>query len=367
MEKKIKILHILPSLTRGGAEKVCYDILSNLNREKFFPSLILFKDNQEGIKWKKDLKDLNIPFSSYNKKYLFDIYNFWQIYKEIKKINPDIVHTHLGADIYGRIAAYLAGVKIIISTEHNINVSEKKIIGWLKKITSYMATKVFAVSQAVKDNAILRYKLGSNKVAVIYNGVDTDYFFPTEKEKEINHNRDIIIGGMGRLSRQKGFSILIEAAKNIKHKNYKIIIAGQGELELDLKKQINTYGLQDKVILEGKVEARSFLNKIDIFVFPSLWEGLGIALLEAAAMKKVIIASKTGGIKEIITSDSGFLFQPGDADGLANKINYVISNLDKEEITSRVEKARKLVENRFSLKKMVSDYTLWYENLFNKR
>ncbi len=367
MQKRIKVLHILPSLTRGGAEKICFDILTNLDRKIFLPQLILFKDNGEGLKWKKDLKNKDISIISLIKRYKIDFLNFWQLYKAILRIKPDIIHTHLGADVYGRLAGYLANIKVIVSTEHNINKTEKKIISWLKKITNSKTAKIFAVSQAVKIDALNRYQLKADKLVVIYNGIDINYFKSQIKTKIKPEDKKIIIGAMGRLSPQKGFAVLIEAVKKIKSKNFEIQIAGQGELEIQLKKQISHLGLASKVKLVGKVETRDFLDKIDIFVFPSLWEGLGLAALEAGAMNKPIIASDTGGIKEIITTESGFLFKPGDENDLALKINYVISNLNKEEINEKIIKAREIISKRFSLDKMIFDYSVWYKKLYYNR
>lgn len=367
MSKKIKILHILPSLSRGGAEKVCFDIVSNLDREKFSPSLLLFKDNGEGLAWRGKLKEASIPFHSLKKKYKIDLKNLWQIYRTIVDIKPDIVHTHLGADVYGRIAARLAGIKIIVSTEHNINNSEKPIISWLKKITAKWADVIFPVSQAVKNDAIDRYKIISEKLIVIYNGIDINYFNYSNDLIDNKSSKDeIIIGAMGRLSKQKGFAHLIEAAEKIRYKNYKILIAGEGELEDELRAQINVLNLNEKIALVAKVEPKEFLKKIDIFVFPSLWEGLGLVALEAAAMRRPIVASATGGISEIISNESGYLFEPGNENDLADKINELITHLNKDLVKEKIEKAYEIISQRFTLDKMVFDYSVWYEKLYNK-
>lgn len=365
MSKKIKILHILPSLSRGGAEKVCFDIVSNLDREKFSPSLILFKDNGEGLDWRGKLKEASIPLHSLKKKYKIDLKNLWQIYRTIVEIKPDIVHTHLGADVYGRIAAHFARVKVIVSTEHNINKSERPVISWLKKITAKWADVIFPVSQAVKNDAIDRYKISSDKLIVIYNGIDTNYFSNNAIVKNENE-AELVIGAMGRLSKQKGFALLIEAAEKIRYKNYKILIAGEGELEADLRSQIKLLGLEDKIELVGKVKSRDFLKKIDIFVFPSLWEGLGLVALEAAAMRRPIVASATGGIREIISDESGYLFETGNENDLARQINELIAHLNDDTQKVKVERAYEIISQRFTLDKMIFDYSVWYEKLYNK-
>lgn len=366
MSKKIKVLHILPSLSRGGAEKVCFDIVSNLDREKFSPSLLLFKDNGEGLAWKAKLKEIGVPLFSLKKNCKIDLKNIWQIYKTITSLKPDIVHTHLGADVYGKIAARMAGIKAIVSSEHNINKSERKIITSLKKITAKWSDVIFPVSQAVKNDAMARYNLSSEKLVVIYNGIDINYFNNNNPKNNNLVKDEIIIGAMGRLSTQKGFAHLIEAAEKIRYKNYRILIAGIGELEDELRAQISVLKLNEKISLVGKVEPRDFLKKIDIFVFPSLWEGLGLVALEAAAMGKPIVASATGGISEIISNESGYLFEPGNESDLADKINEVILNSNEDIIRQKTAKAYEIISQRFTLDKMIFDYSVWYEKLYNK-
>jgi glycosyltransferase involved in cell wall biosynthesis len=363
MARKIKVLHILPSLTRGGAEKVCFDIISNLNLDKFEPTLLLFKDNGEGLAWKKSLENHNVSIYKLNKKKRVDLPNFVQIIKIIKKIKPDIIHTHLGGDIYGRLAGKLAGVKVIVSTEHNINQSETKLVSLLKRWTVRYAKQIFAVSQAVKEDAVTRYLIKSAKITVIYNGIDIGNFSNCYKETE--DNEIITLGAMGRLSRQKGFSVLIESIKLVKSKNIRLLIAGQGELEINLKKQVNRLNLNDKIKFLGKIDPQNFFKQIDVFVFPSLWEGLGLVALEAAASKKPIIASSVDGIREIITDESGWLFQSGNEHDLAKKIEEVTFNINNQETKNKIEKAFNIVSHRFSLDKMVFNYSVWYEKLLS--
>lgn len=367
MPKKIKILHILPNLIQGGAEKVCCELLLKLDQEKFLPSLLLFKENGAGEEWKKKLTARNIKIFSLQKKHLIDVVNFWRLFKAIKKIKPDIIHTHLGGDIYGRLAGKLAAVPIIVSTEHNLNNNERVSAAWLKKISSRYANKIFAVSTAVRDDATTRYQISPEKITVIYNGVDLNNFkfedSKIEKTEIKEKNKPIIIGALGRLTAQKGFEVLIKAAAKTKNKNYIIKIAGEGELKTELGNIISKLGLDGRVKLLGIVEAKNFLADIDIFVSPSLWEGLGLVVLEAGAMAKPIIASETGGIKEIINDKTGWLFPAGDSDELAVKIDYVIDNLYSEETKTKTGEIKKLIYNQFNLEDMVEAYEDWYQIL----
>ncbi len=366
MPKKIKILHILPSLSRGGAEKICRELLLKIDSEKFSSALLLFKDIDFDQAGREELIANNIEIISLRKRCLIDPINFWQILKTIKRVKPDIIHTHLGGDIYGRLAGKLAGAPIIVSTEHNLNNNERRLAAIGKKITARYAAKIFAVSEAVKNDAVKRYNIPPEKIAVIYNGVDALYFRPDYLRKNNEKNgeeKKIIIGALGRLTAQKGFETLIEAATKIKNKDYLIKIAGIGESENKLKDKIIELNLDKRVNLVGAVNARDFLADIDIFVFPSLWEGLGLAVLEAGSMAKPIIASETGGIKEIINDNNGWLFPAGDATELAGRIDFVITNLKTEGVREKTEKIKKIVDSQFSLDTMIEAYEEWYQIL----
>ncbi len=362
MSKKIKVLHLLPNLSGGGAEKICRQILLGLNKEKFEACLLLFKDNNSSLneKEKIKLKKKNIKIISLKKRYLFDPLNFFSIVKNLKKIKPNIIHSHLGGDIYGPLASFFVNKKIkIISTEHNINKSEKKVTRILKRFTSKKIDKVCAVSLAVKNDAMSRYDIDKKKIELVYNGVDVNYF---RINKSNGNNEKIIIGSMGRLSRQKGHEILINAFSKINNDNLNLEIAGQGHLKKQLQTQINNLKLNNKVNLVGQVNNREWLSKIDIFVMPSLWEGLGLAVLEAAACQKPIVASSVDGIIEILTKDNSFLYKKNDSNELAQKLDYLIKNLNTFAVEEKINNAYVLVKNKFSLNSMIKKYQNIYEN-----
>lgn len=365
MIKKIKILHILPNLSQGGAERVCFNILNNLNLEKFSPSLLLFKENGAGNEFKAVLKSKGIEIFSLEKKSLIDLKNFFKIFKIIKSLKPDIVHTHLGGDIYGRLAAKLCKTPVIVSTEHNLNYNEKFSPAYLKTLSAKYANKIFAVSEAVRKDAIKRYQLNSEKIETIYNGIDLNVF-KNEFENLDNIKANYIIGALGRLSEQKGFETLIEAVSITSNKNYQVKIAGIGELENDLKNKVKSLNLEERISFSGSVEAKNFISNLDIFVFPSHWEGLGLAVLEAAALNKPIIASRIDGVREIIDENRGFLFTPKDSSDLAKKIDYLIDNFNNLEIKNKIKAAQEIVVKNFSLEKMINSYENNYQQLFNE-
>ncbi len=363
MSKKIKIVHLLPNLSGGGAEKVCQQILLGIDKNRYQSYLLLFKDNDKslGKLEKQELEKNDIKIISLKKKYLFDISNFFNIVKNLKNMKVDIIHTHLGGDIYGPLASYFTKKTKIISTEHNINNSEKKIANLLKKFTIRKIHKICAVSLAVKNDAMKRYKINEEKISVVYNGVDFNYY-KSQEIKESNNSK-IILGAMGRLNEQKGHKVLIKACSYLKNRNYILEIAGKGELKNDLERQINKLNLDNNIKLVGQVNSKKWLNKIDIFIMPSLWEGLGLATLEAIACKKPVIASAVDGIVEILNEKNSFLYKNNSSEKLAEKIDYLINNINSHEIREKITYAYNSSLEKFNLEKMIKNYQEIYENI----
>jgi glycosyltransferase involved in cell wall biosynthesis len=365
MSEKIKLVHILPSLDRGGAEKIVVDLLCRLDRDKFAPELILFR---HGGFWEKKLAENNIPVTILEKRHFFDWRNFRPLLQALRAIQPVIVHTHLGGDIYGRLAARLLKVPIIITTEHNVNYHEPTYLSLVKRWTATWVDKIIAVSQAVRSDMNVRYRLKAERTAVIYNGLDFQEFYQNRllaAKKGLKGGKPLIIGTMGRLSPQKGHLSLIEAARIAKSRNWLIKIAGRGEQEAILKKAIKSAGLEENIQLVGTVDRPAeFLKSLDIFIFPSLWEGLGIAVLEAAASGLPIIASRADGLREILDDTNSLGFPPGDAVALAAQIDWLSGHYYEPSVQEKALAAQELVRQKFSLEESVRAYEKIYEQLW---
>lgn len=359
--KKIKILYILPSLSSGGAERLVLDLLNNFSLDKFSVELLLFKSR--GFFY-DEARARGLKVTVLNKKFKLDIINFFGIYRSIKKISPDIVHTHLGADVYGSLAAKLAGVRFIVSTEHNVLKNNSKLNNFFKKMFSCFFVKVIAVSTTVKNDLITKLKMKENKVLLIHNGVDTEKF---ERKNNIKISNKIIFGSVGRLVPQKNYLLLIRALAQVKNNNYKCLIAGDGYLKNDLKKEIKNLRLEERVELVGvKHDMAKFLNQLDFFVLPSKWEGLGIVLLEAGLLRLPVLASKTDGVVDIIIENkTGKFFINDNLMDLVDKLNYFLDLQNKEQLKVWGENLHKMVVENFSIQKVTKEYENLYLNLID--
>lgn len=358
-EKKIKIIHIIPTLDLGGAEKLLVDIVKNLDKEKFLSEVICLK--RFGF-WGIELKKEGIPLILAGKDKRLGLITLFKLIKILKKEKPDVVHTHLfGADIWGRLAARLAGVKVIVSTEHNLNYQEGFLKKILKKSTAGLADSIVAVSQAVKDYAVKFEKADKNKIEVIYNGVDVGKFLNRSRNYK-KGREEMVIGSVGRLAKQKGFDCLIGALAKIERR-IKCYIAGDGAERKKLEKLIKKLNLTGWVELVGwQKDMPNFLNSLDIFVLPSRWEGFGVAILEAGLAGLPVVAAAVDGIKEIIEDPKdGLLFRKEDEEDLAKKLNYLLESPEERERLGL--NLQNKVKEKFAIGKIVKEYEDLYLRL----
>ncbi|MFA5155226.1 MAG: glycosyltransferase [Patescibacteria group bacterium] len=360
---KIKIVYIMPTLARGGAEKFLTDLLLHLDRRTYDPTLILFKS---GGPWLTESTTAGVPVIVLEKKYRVDPGNFWRLITILRRIKPTIVHTQLGGDLYGRLAAKLLGVPVILSTEQNVNPDEKWLTNILKRWTGAWADRIIAISRAVKTDLRQRYRVPESKIVIIPNGLDPAAFPP--RPAAVKSGSSATLGTLGRLVPQKGHSVLIQALARIKHTNWQCQIAGEGPLRDELQRQIEAAGLAERVSLVGAVtDPAAFLSRLDIFILPSLWEGQGLVLLEAGLTGCPVIASEVDGIKELVTEETGHPVPAGDPAALAARIDDLLADLNGPTQWDRTRRLRELISADYDIQKIAALYQDLYQELLTAK
>ncbi len=362
---KIKVVYIITSLGIGGAEKILLTTIRNLNHMLFSIYVIsLYNQNALLNEYKRHCE--KVYFLKYRNKY--NPFIIIKIYKIIKLIKPDVVHTHMPhATIWGRIAALLAGTKIIMTTEHNISVWRKSnfLFWFFYWLTALFTDKIITVSQAIKKQLINTLFISPQKIEVIYNGINIDEFVMEIKAPSdllsISHP---IIGTIGRLHKIKGHAVLIESMRFVKKQfpQGNLIIIGDGEEKMKLQRLVRKYALSNSVHFLGtRNDLLGYLKLMDIFVFPSLEEGLGLALIEACAAGKPCIASCVGGIPEIIeNSVNGILVPPDEPEILAEKITWLLRN--KNIMRQMGLHAKQIVQKKFNITNTIKKLETLYLN-----
>lgn len=298
----------------------------------------------------------------------------------IKAGKFDIIHTNLiRADIIGRLLGNYAKIPIIITTEHGIHtwqVKGKFIEKLIKRAYCYtckFTNKVIAVSEFVK-NELIKNSVPENKIIRIYNGVDADIFKPLSRDEKLKMHKYLsdlefenLIGVVGNLVSIKGHSFFIDAIPEIllQHPSSMVVFIGEGPLREELEDKVSQMGLSGKVKFLGQLSSilPKMIASMDVFVQPSLTESFGLAVAEAQACAVPVVASRTGGIPEIvINGKTGFLVDPGNSSQIAEKVCFILSD-PKKCLDMGIEGRRFVVEN-FNISQTSSSYYKLYCELF---
>lgn len=295
----------------------------------------------------------------------------------LRKRRPDVVQTFiLKPNIYGIVAASLAKVPVRIATEltlmnqahTDIRRFRDKILYRLYKYLTKLCDQVVCISNSIKTE-LLKLRLFCG-VSVIYPPLDIEkikYTGDVKQEREVDN--DVVIGIVARLSEEKGHNELLTAFSALAgvYKNIRLLIVGEGPLRKELESRSEKLGINDKVIFTGfQKDINKYLEMMDIFVLPSRTEGLGISVLEAMAKGLPVIATRVGGIPEIVDNNkTGILVDYKRIDQLVSALSCLIENRD-----IRLEygkRGQEKVTNRFSYGKFINEHYDLYISLYKKK
>lgn len=342
--QRINLLYVITKLELGGAQKQLLSLIKGLDKTKFKAFLFTAKEGLlladalsiEGLILKRS-PWLERPINPFR-----DIAALIEIYSFIKKNNIDIVHTHSSkAGILGRLAAVLAGVKVILHTVHGWSFHDYQprvfrfIFIWLERLSAGFTNRIIVVSDYDKQKGLANRIGNKEKYALIRYGIDYAEFSIKDggirEELGIGAN-DLVVGMIACFKPQKSPRDFIRLAHSVAKSlsGIKFLLVGDGALRRKIERLIRRLDLQKEVILSGwRRDIARILSAIDIFVLTSLWEGLPVAVLEAMAAAKPIIATDTGGIGEVIKNgDSGFLVKPGQINALSEKLIHLLNDED---------------------------------------
>ncbi|HBG60267.1 MAG: hypothetical protein A2Y03_05350 [Omnitrophica WOR_2 bacterium GWF2_38_59] len=335
MITKKNIIHLIPTLGVGGAEKVILHICKNYDKEKYKITVIYWLDSEELL---DQIKETGVEVIKLTMKKTISFEMVFKLSKILKNISADLLHTHFfDSDLIGFFSSLLCNVPQVIHIHsYPYPIETKHCIRY--KIISLFCKKILCVSEIVKDHVIKKTRINPSNVMVIHNGIEIDDIYDSLSNQNILKTRTsfgiakdaIILGNVGRLIAKKGQKYLIQAMPLVlkKYPNIKLIIVGDGPLKSDLTQLVNSLSLENVVILAGELKnIPVLLNVFDFFIFPSINESLGIAVIEAMAAGKPIIAIKDTGVSELIANnEEGLLINPENENEIADAIIYMIEN-----------------------------------------
>ncbi|GIX00170.1 MAG: glycosyl transferase family 1 [Pirellulaceae bacterium] len=366
---KIRVAHVIPTLVQGGAEKQMALLVSHLDRARFDPHVVVLTADGP---LRDQLVDAQVPVHFIAKKGKLDPAAAVRLRATLKKLAPDIVHTWLfAANSYGRVAAWAAGVPIVIAGERSVDPWKRwwhhAIDRLLLPITDRLVTNTQAVVEFYR-----RHGIPAERFQVIPNAVEpapgTSWTKQQVWERLGLPPRKKLILSIGRLWPQKGYRDLIWAADML-HNAYSdlwYVIVGSGPEFARLQKYRDDIGAADSVRFAGhQRDAREWISACDVLWNGSRFEGQSNTILEAMAAGKAVIASDIPGNRDLVQHEqTGYLYPLGNVQALCQ---MTLKLLDNETLAQQLgDMGKQRVEQEFSLANMVVAHERLYEQLLEQ-
>ncbi len=360
----MKICFLITGLGIGGAEKHLFNLVPRLKFNVFIISLS--NNNDFGVKIEQ--KGIKVYYLGLNKINLPLV--IWRFKKIIKKERPDIIDTYLiHSNIFGRIFGKIFGIKKIISSVRN-DYTSLKLLSFIDRITQCFVSLYILNSKALLFYANKKCKVPKEELEIITNGIDLESLYnQVDKKYNIRNklnlkNEDFIAVTIARLLKQKDISTLIQAIKYI-NKNIHLIIVGDGPEKKNLINLSRKLNLSDRIFFLGtRYDVPNILYSSNVFILPSIREGMSNALLEAMALKKCCIVSDIAPNIELIQDGfNGMVFKTSNKRHLAEVIEKVYNTPNLKIIE---QEAYNTINKKYRINNTIKKYERIIEKLYNK-
>jgi sugar transferase (PEP-CTERM/EpsH1 system associated) len=371
----IRILHIIDTLLgMGGMEKGVVNLISRMDPDRFEHVVCVLRSLGS-------LAD-SIPTDRARVVCLGETgsgmrFQALTLARQIEAVKPDIVHSRNWGTIEAVFAGRCVGFCAVVHSEHGMESCspvEPRRRRWLRRLAFELADRVLSVSCHLRDHHALRTGFPVRKISVIHNGVDTDLFRRRPEERVRTRARyglapdEFCIGMVGRLEPIKDMLTLLRAAAEFPVSlNWRVLIAGEGS-ELPVLQEFlrDRPEMRSRILFLGEIQdVPDFLNSLDVYVLPSLYEGMSNSLLEAMSSGLAVVASSVGGNTEVVVDgESGLLFPVGQSPALAKRLLMLHH---QAELRLRLGcQAMHRIKESFSFESMVREYDRMYSGVIAK-
>lgn len=376
-----KVIHVITRLDYGGSAQNTMLTALGHDREQFETLVVAghpgcwdaqggqaaTEENCRRLE-KAEVRWMLLPSLTREVQLLKDMQALWQLIRLFRQERPALVHTHTSkAGVLGRVAAWLARVPVIVHTPHghvfygHFGPVKSWLFLQIERVLSAITDRLIALTEAERQDHLDRAVGRADRFAVVPSGIDRERFGRARAQGKQQPDlfgcppEAIVVGSVGWLTDIKGHEYLVEAVAKLKQgfPSLHLVIVGSGDRHDALVQQAESAGLRDAVHLLGhRDDIEACLAGMDLFVLPSLNEGMGRALIEAMAAGLPVIASRVGGIPAVIDHErTGLLVPPGDADALAGALRRLLER--PEWATQLGMAASRSVDSRYGSDSMV--------------
>lgn len=373
------IAHIIHRFGVGGLENGLVNLINSLPEDKYRHAIICLTESGE---FENRIRQSGVPVYELHKREGNDFKVHWKLWRLLRRIKPAIVHTRNLSALESNIVAALARVPVRLHGEHGRDIYDlhgnNAKYQWLRRLCSPFIHCFIALSKDLERWLRDDVGISQGKITQLYNGVDTVRFTP-KNSKESNERaverfppgfvskEELIIGTVGRLEAVKdpltlvkAFSLLLKNS-SAHTPDVRLVLLGDGVLRPDIENFLDEQGIKQTVWLAGsRNDVPEILSQLDIFVLPSLGEGISNTILEAMACGLPVIATDVGGNPELVVEDdTGQLVPSSDPEAMAAALEQLAGDNELREKYSHA--GRKRAENVFSLETMVDNYQAVYD------
>jgi len=353
-----RVLNFITELNIGGAERLLAEVLPQLDRAKVEPQVACLHGDAPLA---AALEKAGIRVHHLRSAHKFDPRPVWRLARLLEQERIEILHTHLiQADVVGYWAGRLARTPVMVSTKHNVRYYERQE-RWLRPLARWVEQRMSAIV-AVSSAVAMEYR-HARRLQVIHNGVDCKKFSPLPLP---SHGPVVCVANF---TMQKGHRILLEAVARLvpEFPGLQVELAGGGPMRDELLARASWLGLANRVaFLRTVQDVRPVLARASMFVLPALWEGLGLAVLEAMAMGRPVIVTDVDGLREIVTHErDGLVVQSGDVEAVAEAIARLLRDRDLAQRLGAAARAR--VAEDFAIERMARRLEDFYESLAGRK
>jgi glycosyltransferase involved in cell wall biosynthesis len=361
--RPLRVMFLHTTADIGGAETITLNLIRRLDRSRFQPELCCLKE----LGAIGELLSAEIPVFQRLLRNKYDLRVLPRLTRLMRRRQIDAIISVGAGDkmFWGRLAARLAGVPVIISAIHSTGFPDR--IGRLNRALTPLTNMFVGVAEAHGRYLVEQERFPAEKVCVIPNGIDTDRFRPRVTDPELRRHLGLrpgpVAGTVARLGPEKNHELFLEVAARTRQEvpNAQFVLIGDGPLREFLRQRARQLGIADCVHFLGwRSDVAELLGLLDVFLLTSHIEANPVSILEALATGVPVVSTRVGSVAESVCADAGFLVEPGDAAGMAGHLVRLFRGPDLARTMGLA--GRESVVRRWSLDQMV----VRYENVIEK-